>query len=703
MKKQIKLSRIHCAGCAENLEQKICEVEGVNSVSIDFIKKLVTLDVEGKRAEEIVDNVEKCITNFDRSIKIIDQSEQEKQERKERVYKILDIARIPICIVFGIVAILIPENIFWLKITFFVLSYLSVGYEVVYSAIKNLFKGKMLDENFLMLIATIGAFVLQDFIEAIAVMLFYSIGETFESYAVEKSKRRIKSLLEIKSDYVNMFDGINESLVPVENVKVGDLIRIKAGERVPLDCIVVEGSTSLSTAAITGESKELYASRGTELLSGYINGEGPVLCKVLKTVKDSTVTKIIELVEKATKNKAKTEKFITKFANWYTPIVVGLALLLTIIPTICGGDFSSWLYRSLVFLVVSCPCALVLSVPLGYFAGVGASARKGVLVKGTNYIELLGKTNVVIFDKTGTLTYGDFEVEEIFATDKSSKNEVLEIIAYAESFSNHRIAKSILKLYNKPINTAWVQDYTEIAGAGVSVELFNEPCLIGNEKLLKDNNILFEESKSVGTIVYLAKSGEYLGHLVISDKIKEESFVVVDKLKDVGVNHISMLTGDNEGVAKKVASLLKLDSYYSGLLPEEKVHKMSELKAENNCVTFVGDGINDAPVLASVDVGVSMGGVGSDAAIEASDVVLMTDQPTKLVEAIKIAKKTKRLVLQNIIFTLLVKSVVLVLSALGLTGMWLAIFADVGVALLAVLNSLRAMLPIRDKQKKEKR
>ena len=554
-------------------------------------------------------------------------------------------------------------------------------------------KGKFLDENFLMTVATIGAFALSEYIEAIAVMLFYSVGEFFEKLAVEKSKRRIKSLSKIKSDTANVLENGKENIIAVEDVKVGDKIAIKSGEKIPLDAIIISGSSYVNNQAITGESKEVFVKEKDEILSGGINGEGLIIARVIREYKDCTVSKILDMVDRATKNKAKTERFITKFAKWYTPIVVSLALLIFIIPWIITGDASSWLYRALVFLVVSCPCALVLSIPLGYFAGIGSCARNGILIKGANYLELLAKCDAVAFDKTGTLTHGNFAVKKIYATSESSEDEVLELISYAESFSSHKIAKSIVGLYNKKINIAWIEDYKELRGKGISARLFMEDCLVGNAELLRENKIDFTETDETGTIIYLVKNKVFLGYIVVGDEIKENSKFLSKSLKDVGVKHISMFTGDSENVAKEVSESLKFDSYHAKLLPDGKIEKLNELRELGyKIISFVGDGINDSPILSASDIGVSMGNMGSDVAIEASDVVLMTDEPTKLIDSIKIAKKTRKLVLENIIFTLGIKVAVLALSALGLAGMWLAIFADIGVALLAVLNSMRAMI-----------
>jgi len=690
MKKKIKLSKIHCAGCAEALEEKINEIEEVESASVDFVSKTIEYNTKSTDDQELREKIIGVVKKFDSSLKVVDTTEEEKQEKRERVEKILSVVKIALCIAFLIAAIFVPANILWLKISLFVLSYIFVAYEVVFSALINLFKGKVLDENFLMSIATIGAFALGEYVEAVAVMLFYSIGEFFEGLAVDKSKKRIKSLLSVKAEVANLVTGDGEIVVDVKDVQVGSTIRIKPGEKVPLDSIILEGNSYLNTAALTGESREVFAKEGDEILSGSINGEGVLLAKVLKGEEDSAATKIVKLVENANKSKAKTEKFITKFSKIYTPIVVGLAVLLAVVPLIFGEPFAPWLYRALVFLVVSCPCALVLSIPLGYFAGLGSSARRGVLVKGATYLETLAAAKAVAFDKTGTLTSGEFEIREIFATEDSSEEEVLELIAYGESFSNHKIAKSIVSAYKKTINTAWVEGYREIAGKGIVATLFYEECFIGNADLLRENNIEFSEAAQSGTVVYLAKSGKYLGYVLLSDTIKPESADAVLALKDAGILAVCMLSGDSEEEAKRVASELKLDSYFAGLLPEEKIAKIEELKKQGK-VIFVGDGINDAPALASSDVGVSMGELGSDAAIEASDVVIVSDKPNKLADAIVVAKKTRRITLENIVFILLIKVAVLVLSALGISGMWLAIFADVGICLLAVLNSLRAL------------
>lgn len=700
MKKEIQLSRIHCVGCAINLEDKVREVEGVISAEVDFTTRKVIIEADAKEIKNVAKSVEKCITDFDHSIKIVDTTEKEKAEKRERFLRWLNIAKVIFAAALTITAYFLPSKIEWLKITLYLLAYLSVGLEVLFSAVQNIIRGKMLDENFLMSVATIGALCLKQWIEAIAVMFLYSIGEILQQLAVGKSRKRVQSLLKIKAECANKVEEGKEIVVSLDSLLAGDIIRIKPGEKVPLDCVIIEGQSYLNTAAITGESKEKFVKEEDEILSGCINGEGVLLAKVIRTERESTVTKIVEMVEMATKTKAKTEKFITRFAKIYTPIVVGAAVLLAVIPWLCGQVFSEWLYRALTFLVVSCPCALVISIPLSYFAGLGAAAHHGVLVKGATYLETLAKVNTVAFDKTGTLTEGNFEVDKVFAKRGITQKEVLELVAYAESFSNHRIAKSIVAAFNKPINTAWVSDYKEYAGLGVEATLFGEPCVVGNAELLKEKGIGFDQAKEVGTIVYLAKSGKYMGYVCVSDKIKDDSYNVVKELKECGVKNVAMFTGDNPEVAKSVAEKLNLDSYYAGLMPDGKVEALNNMK-KDGVVAFVGDGINDAPALASSDVGISMGGIGSDVAIEASDVVLMNDQPTKIKDAIKIAKKTQRVVYENVTAIITIKAVVLVLSALGISGMWLAIFADVGLSLLAVLNSLKAMV-YKDKKNKKK-
>ena len=589
--------------------------------------------------------------------------------------------------------------IFWLKVTIFALDYILVSYNILISAFKNILKGKVFDENFLMTIASIGAFIIEEFVEAICVMLLFEIGSILEDLAVSKSRKTIKSLLEIKQPYANLFDGENETQVELGQVEVGNLIRIKPGEKIPLDGEIVEGTSYLNMSALTGETKEKIVQPGDKVLSGSINGSSVLLVKVEKLESESTVTKIIELVEKATESKAKSEKFISKFSRYYTPTVIVLALIIMFIPPIFSGyrNFETFAYRSLCFLVISCPCALVISVPLTYFAGIGSFAKCGIMVKGSNFIETLAKTNSIVFDKTGTLTKGEFEISEIYAKKGYKKGELLEICAYAESFSNHSIAKSVLKAYEektngKVINSAWINGYEEVAGKGVKANIFLQDTLVGNAKFLKENGVRVIEVNKPGTTLYIAIGGKFAGYIVISDTVKPDAEDAIKKIKELGIDDISICTGDEENVAKSICSKIGIKKYYAGLLPEDKVFIITDKVQEGKTVAFVGDGINDAPSLANANVGIAMGGLGSDIAVEASDVVIMTDEPSKVALSIKKAKKTHRIVLENIIGSIGIKIAIMLLVAFGFSGMWLAVFADVGVNLLAVLNSLRALL-----------
>ena len=544
-----------------------------------------------------------------------------------------------------------------------------------------------------MSIATLGAFFIGEYPEAVAVMLFYQIGEMFQGYAVSKSRKSISSLMNIRADYANVLRNGEEAKVDPQNVSIDEVIIIKPGERIPLDGIVLDGTSFIDTYALTGESVPREITVGDEILSGAINNNGVLKVKVNKEFGESTVSRILELVENASNKKAPTEKFITKFSKVYTPIVVVIAILVAVIPplVISGETFSVWIYRALSLLVVSCPCALVVSIPLGFFSGIGAASKKGILVKGGNYLEALKDSEIVVFDKTGTLTKGVFNVTEINPKN-ISKEELLEITAMGESHSNHPIAISIAKAYGKEINKEEIKDYKEISGHGIEVTINDNDVLLGNVKLMKVNNIEFDEIDSIGTIVYVAINGQYKGNIVISDEIKENVDIALRELKNVGIKKTVMLTGDNKRVAEKVAKSIGIDEVYSELLPGDKVSKVEEILDKNNQkgkVLFVGDGINDAPVLARADIGVAMGGIGSDAAIEAADVVLMKDKVEAIAEAIRVSRRTNKILWQNIIFSLGVKIIVMILVVLGLTNMWAAVFADVGVTLIAVLNSMR--------------
>ena len=580
-----------------------------------------------------------------------------------------------------------------------ILIYLIVGYDIVYKCITKTFRGNFLDENFLMTVATVGAFAIGEYLEAVAVMLFYQIGELFQNYAVNKSRKSIANLMDIRPDKATKLVDDKEVEVAPEDVAIDDLLIVKVGEKIPLDGVVIKGNTSLDTKALTGESIPVDVSAGDSILSGSINIGSSFIMKVTKEYYDSTVSKILDLVENVGGKKAKAEAFITKFARYYTPIVVGLALLLGIIPPIFDNQWSQWIFRALTFLVVSCPCALVISVPLSFFCGIGAASKNGILIKGGSYLEMLNKANIFIFDKTGTLTKGDFEVTEVLS-DKYSEDEVLKIAAIAEKNSNHPIAKSILKKVNANINSTY--EAMELPGYGLVVQ--EENILVGNQKLMEKYNINFKPNSGVGTVVYVAKNNEFMGSILISDQIKETTYKAISDLNSLGCNTI-MLTGDNDLVAKNVRDKLNIKECYSQLLPQNKVEKLENIiknKNKNDVVAFVGDGINDAPSLMRADIGISMGAIGSDSAIEASDVVLMYDDLNGLLVSKKIAKKTIAIVLENIVFAIFVKVLVLLLSAIGLANMWLAIVADVGVCVIAVLNAMRCII-YKDKSLKNKK
>ncbi len=577
----------------------------------------------------------------------------------------------------------------------YIIAYLIVGYDIVLKAIRNIFKGKVFDENFLMAVATIGAFCIGEFPEAVAVMLFYQVGELFQSYAVDKSRKSVANLMNIRPDYANVYRGDEMMRVDPDEVNIGDIILVKPGEKIPLDGVVVEGESMLNTQALTGEVVPRKVSVNDEVLSGCINNNGILKIKVSKEFGESTVSKILDLVENASSRKSKSENFISKFAKYYTPIVVIVAVLLAIIPPLVIKDalFSDWLYRALSFLVVSCPCALVISIPLSFFGGIGASSKIGVLIKGSNYLEAIASAEIVVCDKTGTLTEGVFKVQKIDAVGYSD-DDLLRYAAYAEGFSNHPISLSLKQAYNKEMNEKLVTKTQEISGKGVKALVDGKIVLVGNEKLMKEYNIKFQKSEETGTIVYVAINDEFAGTILIADKIKEDSYKALKLFKNNNVEKVVMLTGDLENISESVANELHLDEYHAELLPQDKVHWVEKLmtqKSSRGKLIFIGDGINDAPVLALSDIGVAMGGLGSDAAIEAADVVIMTDEPSKIANSIHIAKKTMHIVRENIFFAIGVKIGVLVLSAFGLASMWGAVFADVGVSILAIINALRIL------------
>lgn len=592
-------------------------------------------------------------------------------------------------------AVLLSLNNEWLQIALFIISYIIVGGDVVKRAVKNIFKGQVFDENFLMSIATIGAFFIGEYPEGVAVMLFYQVGELFQSYAVGKSRKSIASLMDIRPDYANVKKGDELVKVDPDEVQIGDIIVIKAGEKIPLDGKVIEGSSMIDTSALTGESVPRKVEVGSDILSGCININGVITVEVTKEFGESTVSKILDLVENASSKKSNSEQFITKFARYYTPVVVIIAVFLAIIPplVIDGATFSDWIYRALAFLVVSCPCALVISIPLSFFGGIGGASKKGVLVKGSNYLEALAETEIVVFDKTGTLTKGVFNVQEIHP-EGVSKEELLELTAHAESYSNHPISLSLKRAYSKEIDNGRISDVEEISGHGVIATVDGKKVMAGNIKLMKMMDIPYFKGELIGTIVHVAVNNKYIGYIVIADEVKEDSAQAIKELKAANIKQTVMLTGDNKSIGSKVAKELGLDKVYAELLPADKVEKLEELfsqKSKKGKLAFVGDGINDAPVLARADIGIAMGGLGSDAAIEAADVVIMTDEPSKIATTMKISKKTLKIAHQNIVFAIGIKIIVLILSAFGITTMWAAIFADVGVTIIAVLNAFRAL------------
>ena len=681
----LSVKGIDCVNCATKIENKIKKLDEVKDVSIDFVNERMELNTD-KKEEEIIKLVQNATNSVEDNVKISSMRNVQDHNEDHNHDGIDNVENIKRLLIIGgliyLAAIILPVNKA-IKIVLFTISYFIVGKDVLINAYKNIRSGEFFDENFLMGIATIGAFIVGEYAEAVAVMLFYQVGELFQEMAVNRSRKSILDLMNIKPDFANLKVGNDIKKVSPEEVKVNDLIVIKPGEKVPLDVIVIEGSSTGDTAALTGESLPREFGIGDEILSGTVNKNGLLTVKVTKIFADSTVSKILDLVQNASSKKSKTEKFITKFARYYTPIIVGIALLVAIIPPfVLGyGTFYEWFYRSLIFLVVSCPCALVISIPLGFFGGI------------------LDRVDTVIMDKTGTITKGIFRVVEInVKSDKISKEKLLEYTADIESFSNHPIAKSIVEEYEKNgnvVNKELIKDYQEIPGYGISVKLDGANIIVGNNKLMELEKVKYDFIESIGTTIYVAINKEYVGNIVIADQIKEDSIDAVKELRNQGISNIVMLTGDNRNIANNIAKKVGINEVYSELLPNEKVEKVEEIfsKKENKSgkVLFVGDGINDAPVLARADIGVAMGGVGSDAAIEAADVVIMTDELSKISDAIKISKKTKKIVWQNIVFALCVKAIVLLLGIFGLSTMWEAVFADVGVALIAVLNSTRVL------------
>lgn len=722
IKREFILEGLGCANCAAKMEKKVNQLDEVSNASVNFITKTLAVEaIEHTNENELKDKIINIVKNIEAHVVV-----KEKVKHKLSVHKKHDhnhehehehehhdehehdhhthehgegskseLIKLGIgaIIYFAAVLLKLPQVF---ELALFLISYVLIGGEVLLRALKNIGRGQVFDENFLMSIATVGAFAIGEYPEGVAVMLFYQIGELFQDMAVDRSRKSIASLMDIRPDYANLKVDNEIKKVSPEEVGVGDIIVVKPGEKVPLDGKIIEGKSMLDTSALTGESVPRSVEVGDNVLGGFINKNGVLTVEVAKEFGESTVAKILDLVQNAGSKKAPTENFITKFARYYTPVVVLSAAALAFIPPLIleGATFSQWIYRALVFLVVSCPCALVVSIPLGFFGGIGGASKNGILIKGGNYLEALYNVETVVFDKTGTLTKGVFKVTEIKPYGEFSEEELIGFAAYAEAYSNHPIAVSIMNFYGKEIRKESIKDYTEISGHGIKVIVEGREVLGGNAKLMKRENIQYAPVDSIGTIVHVAVDTIYAGYIVISDQIKEDAAKAISELKCLGVKRIVMLTGDNKAVADRVAKELNIDEVFSELLPDGKVEMVERLEAEKSAkgkLVFVGDGINDAPVLARADIGIAMGGVGSDAAIEAADVVIMTDEPSKIASAIKLAKRTRSIVMQNIMFALGVKIIILILGAFGIATMWEAVFGDVGVALIAVLNAMRAM------------
>ncbi|MDH6366430.1 MULTISPECIES: heavy metal translocating P-type ATPase [unclassified Breznakia] len=682
-KYKFKLTGLDCGNCAQKVEDRLNKADFIEHAKINFTHGLAYIEPKGKLSQnDVLTRSNVLIDQVEPGAKLLGEEEQApEQSNRERNELILSI-------ILFFVGVIIEKTTNIHPFFIYVIPYIFAGYHVIYKSFKNIQHGEIFDEHFLMTIATLGAFVVSAYEEAVAVMVFYNIGEYFQDLAVDRTRKSITGLMDLQAEYANLVQPDKSyKQVDPKTLKINDVIAIKAGEKVPVDAIVIDGSSSLDLSALNGEVKLKDVHQNDEVLAGSLNTSGLITCKVTRVYKDSTVSKILDLVEHASNKKAPTETFITKFAKVYTPIVVGLALLLVIIPTIFVGDFYTWLYRACTFLVISCPCALVVSVPLGFYAGIGSASRIGALVKGGNYLELLEHVDTIVMDKTGTITKGEFAVESI-----TGAKQTLELAAYAESYSNHPIAKSIASAYTGTIDATRLSSYQEIAGYGIVVSLDDKPLLVGNQKLMDKEQISYTANQSLGTVLYVAYNGQYVGSVVIGDQVKESSKQAIADMHTLGVTNTVMLTGDQKEIANAIGKEVGIENIHAELLPQDKVRILeSYLDKENHAVAFVGDGINDAPALMRADVGISMGGVGSDVAIEASDIVLMSDDLLLIPKTMKIARKTKQIVIQNVVMALGIKTIVLILSAFGITNMWAGVFADVGVTLLAVLNAMRML------------
>ncbi len=695
MKKEYHLAGLSCASCGGKIETAVNALDGVAAASVNMMKSTLTMELDGFSGD-IDDAVKKIVRRYEPGIAVGEHGGEHMHSHGGKTEKAFDFMLLQIIAGAAVFAagmtLPLGEGV---KLTLFIFCYAVLGWRVLLEAALNIARGQVFDENFLMTAATVGAFAIGETPEAAGVMLFWQIGEYVQDMAVRRSKRSITELMDIRPDFANVEANGTITKADPETVKVGDMIVVLPGEKIPLDGVAESGESMLDTRALTGESVPRSVRAGDAVMSGCINQTGVIRIRVTKTFGESTVAKIIDLVENSASKKAPTENFITTFARYYTPVVVVVAALLAVVPPLLFGQpWPQWITRGLVFLVISCPCALVISIPLGFFGGIGGASKSGVLVKGGNYLEALGRLSVVVFDKTGTLTKGVFHVTHIAPADGFSDEVLLEMAAYAESFSNHPIAQSVQRAYGKAVDKAQIERHTEILGHGVSAVIGGRTVLAGSGKLMTDNNISYTASDKVGTKVYVATDGQFAGSITISDEVKEDAKAAIQGLTNIGVEKIVMLTGDNAQIADETAKTLGISEVYAQLLPADKVERLERLEQEkpkNTKLAFVGDGINDAPVLARADIGIAMGGIGSDAAIEAADIVLMTDEPSKLVDAVKIARFTKKIVWQNIIFALGVKGLFLTLGAFGMASLWEAVFADVGVALLAILNAMRVM------------
>ncbi|WP_077368515.1 heavy metal translocating P-type ATPase [Anaerosalibacter sp. Marseille-P3206] len=709
----LTLEGLNCAHCASKIERKTNDIVGVDNATMDFISKKLKVQIETENnSDEIITEIKTMVNKMEPDVKVLenedlnahnhthdhnhshDHSHNHGHTHEHGKPEKNEIFKIAISAILFLIPILFKLS-GTKEFIFFFLSYIIVGGEILIRAIKNISRGQVFDENFLMAVATIGAFAIGQYPEGVAVMLFYQVGELFQGFAVDNSRKSIKALLDIRPDYANLISKDEITKVDPKDVHVGSHIIVKPGEKIPLDGVIIEGISMVDTSNITGENVPRSVREGDMVLSGFVNNDGLLKIEVTKEFGESTVSKILNLVENASSKKAATENFITVFARYYTPVVVISALVIALIPPLLFGlSLSDWVYRALIFLVISCPCALVISIPLGFFGGIGGASKSGILIKGGNYLEALNQVDTIVMDKTGTLTKGVFKVTDVKPMEGYTEDDLLKYAAYGEAFSNHPIGKSILKAYGNEIDKSIIENYKEVSGKGIEAEVNGDKIVVGNSKFLEERGIAVKKTNAFGTIVHVGINKQYVGYITISDEIKEGASDTIKELKKLGIRETIMLSGDNSIVANEVSKTLGIDTVYGELLPQDKVNILEKIMLEKSTrgkVAFVGDGVNDAPVLARADVGIAMGGLGSDAAIEASDIVIMTDELKKIVTGIKISKRTKRIVTQNIVVALGVKFIVLIMGAFGVATMWEAVFADVGVSIIAILNSMRAL------------